>query len=404
MNEWKLAWTYLLSSRRRLSLATTLSLLGLVLGVSCLVLSMAVVSGYSTTLQKSITDAMGHVMIMKRGGQAQHELINELMPYLDGFEAATPFVYIEAMVVQKGSIHGVALEGLDLETLPKVLNLKQKIVEGQFTLATGEEPDAVIGVGLAKKYNLKVGDEIKIVIPLTKSFDVSSFRPVVRRFKVSGIIDLGRHDFNIRYVAVDLSVAQQVAELGNRVTGYRVRLDDPNKAMKDSFRINNEKGDAYWARDWFEVNRNIFEAAEVEKVVLFFVLLLLVVVASVNVANALFANVIQRLREVSLLRALGASQKTIRRLFLYQGLWVGLLGSLIGIIVGFLSTYAFEWAQNQFQLIPGDVYKLEHIHLEVRFLDQIMIIAACLLICFISSWFPARRSVMMDPVEGLRYE
>ncbi len=137
---------------------------------------------------------------------------------------------------------------------------------------------------------------------------------------------------------------------------------------------------------------------------LFIVLLLLVVVASVNVANALFANVIQRLREVSLLRAIGASQKTIRRLFLYQGLWVGLLGSLLGIILGVLSTYVFEWAQTQFHLIPGDVYKLEHIRLEVRFLDQLMIIAACLLICFISSWFPARRSVMMDPVEGLRYE
>lgn len=404
MNEWKLAWTYLLSSRKRLSLATTLSLLGLVLGVSSLVLSMAVVSGYSSTLQNSITDAMGHLMVMKRGGYSQEALIDELKPYLDGYQASTPFVYIEAMVVQKGSIHGVAIEGLDLETLPKVLKIQQKIVEGKFSLENGEEPETVIGMGLAKKYNLKVGDELKVVIPLTKNFDMSSFKPIVKRFRISGVLDLGRYDFNVRYVAIDLSVAQQVAELGNRVTGYRIVLNDPKKAMKSSQQINNEKGGVYWARDWFEVNRNIFEAAEVEKAVLFVVLLLLVVVASVNVANALFANVIQRMREVSLLRAIGASQKTIRRLFLYQGLWVGVLGSLLGISFGTLMTYVFEWAQNQFHLIPGDVYKLEHIHLEIRFLDQVLIMVACLLICFISSWFPARRSVKMDPVEGLRYE
>ena len=376
----------------------------MVLGVSCLVLSMAVVSGYQSTLQRSITDAMGHMMVMKRGGHSQEALIEELKPYLDGYQASTPFVYIEAMVVQKGSIHGVAIEGLDPETLPKVLNLKQKVVEGHFSLETGDEPDAVIGVGLAKKYSLKVGDELKIVIPLTKSFDVSAFKPIVKRFRIAGIVDLGRHDFNVRYVAIDLSVAQQVAELGSRVTGYRLRLDDPQKAPRASFRINNENGGVYWSRDWFEVNRNIFEAAAVEKAVLFLVLLLLIVVASVNVANALFANVIQRLREVSLLRALGASQKTIRRLFLYQGIWVGLLGSLLGIVTGVLFTYLFEWAQNQFHLIPGDVYKLEFIKLEVRFWDQVLIVAACLVICFISSWFPARRSVKMDPVEGLRYE
>lgn len=404
MNEWRLAWTYLLSSKKRLSLATTLSLLGLVLGVSCLVLSMAAVSGYETTLQNSITDAMGHMMVMKRGGNTQEALMDELKPLMPGYKTSTPFVYIEAMVVQKGSIHGVAIEGLDAETIGQVLNLKNKIVEGQFSLDTGEEPEAVIGMGLAKKYNLKVGDELKIVIPLTKNFDMSSFKPVVKRFLISGIVDLGRHDFNMRYVAVNLSVAQQVADLGSRVTGYRVNFDDPQQAIKASFLINNEQGNAYWAKDWFDVNRNIFEAAAVEKAVLFVVLLLLIVVASVNVANALFANVIQRLREVSLLRALGASQKTIRRLFLYQGIWVGLLGSVIGIIVGVISSYIFEWAQIQFKLIPGDVYKLEYIRLEIRFLDQLAIIAACLLICFISSWFPARRSVKMDPVEGLRYE
>lgn len=404
MNEWRLAWTYLLSSKKRLSLATTLSLLGLILGVSCLVLSMAAVSGYETTLQKTITDAMGHMMVMKRGGHAQEALIEELMPSMQGYKDSTPFVYIEAMVVQKGSIHGVAIEGLDTETVTKVLNIKQKIVDGSFSLETGEEPETVIGLGLAKKYSLKVGDELKVVIPLTKNFDMSSFKPIAKRFRIAGIVDLGRHDFNMRYVAVDLSVAQQIADLGRRVTGYRVTFDNPQQAIKASFRINNDNGGVYWARDWFDVNRNIFEAAAVEKAVLFVVLLLLIVVASVNVANALFANVIQRLREVSLLRALGASQKTIRRLFLYQGIWVGLLGSILGIVVGIIATYVFEWAQVKFHLIPGDVYKLEYIQLEVRFLDQLMIVAACLLICFISSWFPARRSVSMDPVEGLRYE
>lgn len=377
------------------------------IGVSSLVVSMAVFSGYVSTLEQTVQDAVGHLLILKRGSANQEEMLGELQSVVPDMVASTPFVYAEAILADKGRIGGVMIEGIEESTVHKVLNLKARLVEGDLNLESDPDdkaPRVLIGKGIAKKYDLHVGDKFRIVVPLTSEFQSSQFKPKIGQFTVAGVINFGRHDFDARYVVMALNRLQNFVEIGKKITGYRLRLKDPKQARGVAMDIANKFGSVYWARDWQEVNRNLFEAARLEKAVLFFVLMILVVAAAFNIANTLFINVVQRYRDISVLKTLGAPDRLIRRIFTVQGLIVGGVGATIGLILGLLLCRLFEWLQTSYQLIPAEVYKLDHIDLEVRGLDLLIILAASLLICFIATLVPSRRGSRITPVEGLRYE
>lgn len=405
MTAWWIAFRYFGSWRRFFNLSTGLAALGMTIGVASLVVSMAVFSGYTSTLEKTVQDAVGHIIILKRGTADQTEMLNEIKPLLTDVVAETPFVYAEAILAHKGKISGILIEGIEDSTVHQVLNLKSRLIAGQVHVnRQGGIPRVLIGKGIAEKYGLKVGDEIRIVVPLANEYQAQSFRPKLGKFQVTGIINYGRYDFDSRYVVMDIGELQDFIEIGHRITGYRVRLKDPQEARAVTLAISNKFGPGYWARDWFDVNRNLFEAARLEKKVLFFVLMILIVAAAFNIANTLFISVVKRYRDISVLKTLGAKDKLIRRVFTAQGLIVGAVGAGGGIGVGLLACRAFEWAQVHWKIIPADVYKLDHIDLEVRGQDLLVILGVSLLVCFIATLVPSRRGAKISPIEGLRYE
>jgi lipoprotein-releasing system permease protein len=188
------------------------------------------------------------------------------------------------------------------------------------------------------------------------------------------------------------------------ITGYRLKIEDPYQARQIALDIGNKFGSTYWARDWQEVNRNLFEAARLEKAVLFFVLLILVVAAAFNIANTLFVSVVQRFRDISVLKTLGASDRFVRHIFTAQGVMVGAMGAFSGILIGLILCRLVEWAQSRWQLVPAEVYKLDHIVLKVQISDLFIIVGVSLLICLIATLVPSRRGARISPIEGLRYE
>jgi lipoprotein-releasing system permease protein len=396
------------SWRRFFDLTMSLSVLGLAIGVASLVVSMAVVSGYESTLITTVQDVAGHLLVLKRGVGDPGEILGELQPHIKGFKAATPFVYVEAILAAKGQLNGVLIEGIDPETVNEVLNLKNRLVAGDLKLeyTPGEaRPPILIGKGIAEKFKLNIGDEVRVVVPLSGELgENANFKPKLVKYIVHGILNYGRFDFDSRYMVLNIMAAQNLAEIGTRITGYRIRLDNPENARQVSEDILNRFGSAYWSRDWFEVNRNLFEAVKLEKTVLFFVLLILIVVACFNVSSTLYMTVVKRYRDISVLKAIGASDKFIRRLFTLLGLTVGGVGALLGIGLGLLVCLLFEWAQVHLGIIPKEVYKLDHIDLDVRTVDLVMIVIATQVICFIATLVPARRGAKVTPVEGLRYE
>ncbi|MGZ6479814.1 MAG: FtsX-like permease family protein, partial [Bdellovibrionales bacterium] len=312
----------------------------------------------------------------------------------------------EAILANKGKINGILIEGIDEASVRSVLNLDSRVIAGKLDLAHAEDQPVkiMVGKGIAERFELKVGDVVSIVIPLQSEFQAASFRPKLGHFQVAGVINYGRYDFDSRYVVMPLKDAQAFVELKDKITGYRLKIEDPYQAREIVQEIAAKFGPEYWARDWLEVNKNLFEAAKLEKAVLFFVLMILVVAAAFNIANTLFISVVQRYRDISVLKTLGANDKTIRAIFSWQGLIVGGVGALIGIAVGLALCRVFEWAQVRYQLIPAEVYKIDHINLQVRGLDLLAIIGASLVVCYLATLVPARRGARISPVEGLRYE
>lgn len=406
MTAWWLAFRYFGSFRRFFNLTTSLSVIGMAIGVASLVVSMAVFSGYVTTLESTVQDAVGHLLIIKRGNADQSEMLRDIQPLVKGLVAETPFVYAEAILAHKGTITGILIEGIEESSVHRVLNLENRLIAGTLNLesASQDDPKVLIGKGIAEKFALKVGDSFRIVVPLTTEFQSSNFRPKLGKFRVAGIVNFGRHDFDTRYVVMQLADVQRFVEIGKRITGYRLRIEDPSQARSIAQEIATRFGPAYWARDWQEVNRNLFEAARLEKAVLFFVLMILVVAAAFNVANTLFVSVVQRYRDISILKTLGATDAMIRHIFTAQGLIVGAVGSGMGVAVGLILCRVFEWLQVHFRIIPKEVYKLDHINLEVRFWDLVAVVGVALMICLIATVVPSRRGAKISPVEGLRYE
>jgi lipoprotein-releasing system permease protein len=405
-----IATKMLFSSRKKISLTGWISLFGLVLGVASLVVSMAVVSGFESTLRQSVSDVVGHLQIYRLNSDSPTSLpadglLERIKTIEPSVQASSRFAIIEAVLAHKGKLTGVFLQGVDEAQVGKVLGLKERVKAGEFKLTPMDGvPTALIGKGIAKDFQLKPGDEFRLVVPINTDLDVSQFRRRVGTFKVAGILDLGKFEYDQRWIFTSLSSVQDLAEIGNRYSGLLLRLENPQQAREASIRLAHGLGSEYRVRDWRDVNENLFEAMRLEKVVIFFVIFVIVIAAAFNVASSLYINVVRSYPEIGILKALGVSQKKLARIFSVQGVLLGFVGCMVGVVVGILLCVGFTILENRFGILPGSVYKLDRIDVQLRFLDLLTILSATMLICFLATWAPARRAAKLTAVEGLRHE
>jgi lipoprotein-releasing system permease protein len=411
---------YFKDSRRFLSLHIILAVFGVALAVAALVIAMAVVSGYETTLRETVIDIHGHMMILERGGliSSREESEDKIQKIVPELRAVTPFALIEGVVVHKGKMQGILLEGIHPETAPMVMNLGRIITQGKYQLVNSapapeinsgddeaaELPLILIGKGLFEKLELKLNDTIRVVTPSRDNSQNQELRSYVQKFKISGVLDLGRKDYNDRYMVSNLTTVQNFARLNGKISGWRVRLESYLQAKEVSERVAKELGRPFFSKYWRESNNNLFDAVQHEKPVIFIIISIMLVAAAFNVSSTLFVSVVRRYKEISILKAMGASAKFIRQLFAVQGLLIGFVGSILGVGIGYLLCIVFEWAESKWSLFPGDVYKLTFVRVEMRPMELILIIGVSMVVCFLATYAPAQRGARLLPVEGLRYE
>ncbi len=406
-----IAWKLLFTRKFILEGSTPLSLLGLVLGVACLLVSMAVMSGFEATLKKTMTDVTGHIQIVDKSRSKPFwlDFENELKSIEPKLQSSTRFVYIESVLASQGQIVGTLLQGLDSDRYHDVVNLNQRIVDGKNDLSpfVGQDgkkvSQALIGKGIARRMNIKIGDIINVVVPISDSVDPSTFKRHAAEFRVSGILDLGKYDWNERLIITDIGAAQKLAAIGDRYTGLIIKLSDDSDVRGSAFRMAQKLGPQYMIRDWRDVNENLFDAVEIERVVIFFVILIIVIVAAFNISSTLYVSVVQRNSDIAILKTLGVSRKQILKIFTLQGVFLGLVGVLLGLVMGMILCQLFMVLQNQFELIPGSVYKIDSIIIKIRMIDVLAITVATLVISFLATLAPAYRSSRLSVVEGLRY-
>ncbi len=408
MFEFWIVWRYMVTRKGQFfNLVSILAMIGMSLGVAALVVVMSVVSGFESTLKNAVIDVTGHILVLKRGEalESMETLGPKLKKIVPQAVAMTPFVHVEGIVAHKGKISSVVVEGFPPKEVEKTLRLKPRLLFGTFDLGTGleQEPPIIVGSALATKLNLKIGDTLNIVLPKNNpNIRGLGFTARLKKFHVQGIIDLGMYEYDSRFLLTSDKAAQSLAGLGDVYTGLRMRLSDDKYSKDASFALTTELGINYVVRDWQEINHNLFEAIKLEKVVIFIVLLFMTIAACFNISSTLFVSVLRRYGDISVFKTLGATRNRLVRFFTFQGLFVGVIGALGGLILG--SLVCLLVAKTNFIYMPAEVYHLHQIPVEMRFWDLVVIGLTSFLLCLLSTLAPAFKGAKLNPVEGLKYD
>lgn len=399
---------YIQAWRRFFDLSIYLTIVGIAVGVAVLVVAMSAFSGFETSLKQGMQEVFGHVAVYRRGEQkieSAQALRDKLKKHYNDVEHDMAFLNQESLVSSKGKISAVLLNGIEKEKAPKVLDISTRIHEGKVSWEERDGlPAAYLGRDLANKLALKPGDTFTVIFPRASKVSVSDLNPIVKKFYVAATLDLGQYTFNSRFIFVDLPVMQGI--LGTTsVSGIRFRLKNVEQAEPWARTVQEELGwNNYSAVDWSQPHKNFLKAIEYEKYVMFFVILIILITACVNVTTSLFVLVLKKYRDISLFRTLGASPSMIVVLFCVHGLFMGVVGLVLGLLLGFAMCISFEVLQKVFPLMPSDIYKISFIPTDFRMSDLLLICGSTLIICFISTLIPAIRGAKLSPIEGLKYE
>ena len=389
---------YLKGGGRFVTWTSGFGALGIIVGVACLMLAMSIMNGVEHVIKQSVIDINGHFIIYGNITKKEEDIIKSSVPEL---KHTSPFITMEALAINKGEIGGILVNGLDKNTYKSTLNLDERIIAGEFLFSKNNQSQAMIGSVLSEKLNLNVGDKFQIVVPRTKdSVMEGSFAPQSKDFYVSGILDLGKYDYNERIVFIEDSAAQEMLGLGHVYSGIKLLLNDADVAVNLEYRLQEKLGFEYHMQNWFNMNYNFFSSLELEKWAVFVILSFIILVACFNVCSTLFIYVIKRFYDISILKTLGASDRFLIKLFISQGLLIGVIGSFGGLVLGFILCMMVK--HLQIIEVPANIYQFSGLPVDVEIFDVFIIVLSTLLICFVSTILPAIKGAKLDPVEGFR--
>ncbi|WP_025324352.1 lipoprotein-releasing ABC transporter permease subunit [Deferrisoma camini] len=398
------ALRYLRGRRRErfISLITWISVGGVAVGVTALIVVLSVMTGFERDLRDKILGTNAHVVVYPMGGTlTDYRRVTRKVRAVEGVVAATPFVSGQVMLVYGGNVTAALLRGVDPETAGDATDLSRFLVEGSLSDLTRDGPGVILGRELARNLGILVGDTVQLVSP-AGGLTPLGLVPRIRAFRVKGLFASGMYEYDTGIVVTSLAEAQDFLRLGDGVSGIEVRVADLYDARRAARRIESVLGAGYWARDWMEMNRNLFSALKLEKTAMFIILALIVVVAAFNIAATLIMVVLEKSREIGVLKSMGATARTIRRIFVAEGMVIGGLGTAMGLIGGWGLCSLLE--RYRFIRLPSDVYYIDTLPVVME-PEVFLIVAGCALaLCFLATLYPSWQAARMDPVEILRYE
>ena len=413
--EMHIAWRYLRSRRgsRLLSLISTIAIGGVIVGVSALIVIIGVMNGLQKDLREKILIGSPDVRVLTYGedlSMTNWDTILGVVRKTPGVVAAAPFVHTQAGINAGGKYsEGVFVMGIepDRDSLEAVTSIRRTATGGDFTFRTssGAQDGVVLGSRLATRLNVQVGvDTVSLI-----SLGDAQISPVtglpalnIRKFEVTGIFETGMYEYDNSYVILALPAAQEVALLGNAVTGIEARTVDRWRAPGVAAALADSLGFPYRTEDWQQQNSSLFQALKLEKLGMTVILLLIVLVAAFNIVSTLTMVVTDKTREIGILKAMGMSSRSIRRIFFAQGIVIGAVGTFTGLAIGLAAAFALD----RYKLIGLDasVYFIDHLPADVQLLDTLLIVVASLVIAAIATVYPARQAARLYPVEAIRHE
>jgi len=391
-----------------ISLITILSVAGVALGVMALIVVIAVMTGFEADLKTRILGGQPQVMILRHGGAfTQYREILQKVEKTPGVEAATPFIYAQIMLRSKNGAAGAVLRGIDPESAGRVMKTLQDAdlpssTDVKSTPGSPPQiPGIVLGRELAKNLAVVEGDAIYLISPRGMISPIGHV-PTMRQFKVTGFFESGMYEYDQTFAYINIRDAQKIMRLEDSVTGLDIRVTELYDAGQIAQKIADKLGFPYYARDWMQLNRNLFKALKLERRVMFIILTLIVLVAAFNIASSLIMMVMGKTRDIAILKAMGTTERSVKKIFVFNGMVIGALGTLIGLGLGLVICTVLK--HYNIHELAGDIYYFTtRLPVKLELLDVASIIAAALLICFLATLYPARQAAKLNPVEAIRY-
>ncbi|EDY86709.1 lipoprotein releasing system, transmembrane protein, LolC/E family [gamma proteobacterium HTCC5015] len=394
-----------------ISFISLISILGIALGVWALITVISVMNGFESELRERILGMTSHATISAYNGAMRDwdSVIQQAETHPEVIGAA-PYVESQLMLLKGGEVNGAIARGVLPQQERKVADVEDKMVVGSFDSLKAGEWNIVLGSELARALRLRLFDKVTVVSPQT-NITAAGFIPRLKTFTLTGVFELGMNEYDSGLVflhAADAGKLMRMPEGG--VTGVRLKLTDMFEAGRIGEEVANEVGEQYWVSDWTQRHANFFKAIKTERRVMFIILTLIVAVAAFNIISTLIMVVTDKQSDIAILRTLGASPRSIMKVFIIQGTMVGVLGTLIGMVTGALSgayigdVIAYVEQLFQFKFLAPDVYYISDLPSELRWPNVFMAGGFAFLVSILATLYPAWRAARVQPAEALRYE
>ena len=404
--ELHIALRYLLARRRQafISLISLISTLGVMVGVSALIIALALMTGLQGELRNRILGASAHVYVSKRTGMADYHAEVKRLEAVPGVIGAAPAILGKALLRNEHDDAFISLKGIDPALEPAVTDVGKSMIEGSVEAlsqpANGDGvPGILVGADLARDLQLRVGDSVTLLTP-EGTLSPMGMMPRARRLRVAGIFRLGLYEFDATYGFVSLPLASRLLDKDADLIELRVKnfYDAPAIARH----IAETFGPDYWVQDWADMNKSLYSALWLEKMAISITIGLIVAVAALNIIASLVLLVMEKSRDIAILKTMGATRRSVMIVFMLQGLVIGLVGTIAGAALG----TGLSWTLDRYQLIqiPADVYQVSHVPFVVLPLDFAVVVLSAVVICFLATIYPSRQAARLDPVQALRFE
>ena len=415
--EWFIGLRYLKAKRKQtfISIITVISIAGVMVGVMALIVVLAVMSGFEKTLKEKILGTQAHLVLLKtnQGGMEGYEEATKKVEKIKGVVSAAPFIISQVMLSSESNVFGVVLKGIDPDRVGKVTELAHNLKAGRLedlkNRREGDLPGIILGVELAKHLSVSVNETLQVISPLG-TITPMGMMPKMKRFRIKGIFYSGMYEFDNTMAYVSIESAQKFFSMGDHVTGIEIKTDNIYKVKEIGGEIRREMGLSYWTKDWMEMNRNLFSALRLEKIAMFIILILIVLVAAFNIISTLIMVVMEKNKDVAILKSMGAPPRSILKIFIIEGGVIGVVGTILGTILGLGAAFNLEmitgFVENLFgfKILSSDVYYIDKLPSQVNPIDVVLIVVTAILISLLATLYPSWRASRLDPAEALRYE
>lgn len=410
-----LALRYLVGRRKQafIYLISLMSILGVSLGVAALVIVLGVYNGFTTDIREKILGANAHIIITGAVSSAlsQGQETDGVQAFLHkiatipGVVGATPFLYAEGMISASRGVKGLVLRGVDPAGAPQVLSILGKLTSGSVANLLPQEPSGLPGVLVGRELALRLGiftgSRVNLLSPAGQKSS-AGFQPRIRPFRVAGLFHTGMFEYDSSLGFVSLDAARELLGVSSgQVSGVEVTVNDVYAADQVAEKIHHTFP-SLLVRHWMEMNANLFAALKLEKIGMFIVLAMVVLVGSFSIVTTLVMLVMEKTRDIAILKSMGATRSMIRKIFMLQGIIIGAVGTLLGYVLGIGISLLLQ--KYQFIKLPPGVYTLDHLPVLLNWTDIALVGASAMVLCFLATIYPAKQAAGLVPAEALRYE